>query len=135
MNDHTSPTFIKERVIVLDTRKHPTTLTKAILAYAGATSSNVKFLLVENQQMEKNLQVVRKEAEKLRDQSIVSVMEEMRKVIMAKVSTLDTTMWKLYDGFVTVHKAVVCVHGLQQRRKEFVKTLRNIHDAISHVQE
>lgn len=44
--------------------------------------------------------------------SEVSTMAEMRKVTLAKVSTLHTTMWKLYDGFVTVHKAVVCVHGL-----------------------
>lgn len=54
---------------------------------------------------------------------------------LAEVSTLGDTMWKLYDGFVTMHKAIVCVHGLQQQSKEFVQTLKNIHATIAHVQE
>lgn len=40
-NDHASPAFIKERVIVSDTRKHPTTVVETSLAYARATCSNV----------------------------------------------------------------------------------------------
>lgn len=53
--NHMSPAFIKERVIVSDVRKHPTSMADATFSYAGATSSNVKFVLVENEQMTKNL--------------------------------------------------------------------------------
>lgn len=64
-DDHTSSTFIKERVIVSNTRKHPPTIAQASLAYAGATSSNVQYLTIENEQLEMNLQAARKEAEQL----------------------------------------------------------------------
>jgi len=62
-------------------------------------------------------------------------MAEMRKVIPIVVSTLETTMRKLYDEFVTVNKKVVHVHDLQQWSKEFLQTLRNMHVAITNVQE
>ena len=39
-------------------------------------------------------------------------MEKMRKVILAEVSTLETTMQKLYDGFVTMHNAIVHLHNV-----------------------
>ena len=44
-------------------------------------------------------------------------------------------MRKLYDGFFTVHKEVFHLHGLHQWRKEFVKTIKNIHVAITYVHE
>ena len=56
-------------------------------------------------------------------------------MILVEVSTLGETMRKLYDGFITIHKAVVHFHGLQQQRKEFVKTLKNIQASIAYVQE
>lgn len=59
----------------------------------------------------------------------------MRIMILAEVSTLCGTMQKFYDGFVTVHKSVVHVHGLQQWSKEFFQTLKNINASITHVQE
>lgn len=34
-------------------------------------------------------------------------MAEMRKAILVEVLTLETTMWKFYDGFVTMYKVVV----------------------------
>ena len=40
-------------------------------------------------------------------------MDEMRKVIFVEVSTLETTMQKLYDRFVTMHKAVVHLYDFQ----------------------
>jgi len=55
LDDHTSPTFIKERVIVSDTRNHPTALDEAILSYGGEKSSNVKYLMDENEKLAKNL--------------------------------------------------------------------------------
>jgi len=46
-------------------------------------------------------------------QNGVSAMGEMRKAILAEVSTFKSTMRKIYDEFITVHKAVVCVCGLR----------------------
>ena len=98
---------------MLDVRKNPNSLANATLAYGGATRSNVKFLLAENEQMEKNLQASTQEEEQLREHRTISIMSKMRKVILIEVSTLETTMRKIYDGFVTVHKAVFDVHVLQ----------------------
>jgi len=65
LDDHASPTFIKERVIVSDTRRHPTTLSEAILTYTGATSSYVTYLMAENEQLAKILWDSKKEVEKI----------------------------------------------------------------------
>lgn len=64
-DDHTSLAFIMEWVIMSETRKHPASLVEDILAYARETSSNVKYLMFENEQLEKNMHVAKKEAEKL----------------------------------------------------------------------
>jgi len=53
-NDHTLPTHIEERVIVPDLRRRPISMIKASKAYAEATSSMVKFLIAENDLMEKD---------------------------------------------------------------------------------
>jgi len=45
-------------------------------------------------------------------------------MILAEVSTLEETMRKLYDGFVTVNKAVFCLYNLQQQSQVFVKNLK-----------
>jgi len=58
---------MKERVILSDTRKHPNSLANASLAYTGAIISNVEFLFIDNEQLAKNLQAARKEAEQLRE--------------------------------------------------------------------
>ena len=55
LDDHATPTFIKERVIMSDTRKHPTSISQATLAYAGATNSNVQYLTTESEKLGKNL--------------------------------------------------------------------------------
>jgi len=59
--------------------------------------------------MEKDLQ----EAGKSVEQSIGSSMENMRKEIFVEVSTLETTMHKFYDKFLTMHKAFVHLYGFQ----------------------
>lgn len=97
-------------MIVLDLRRHPTALADANKAYAEATSSSVKFLIAENEHMVKDLQATRKREE----QPTWSTMAEMRKMILTKASTLEKVMWKMYDRFVTVHKAFVHLHGYQQ---------------------
>lgn len=79
-NDHVSPAFMKERVIMPDVRKHPVAMVDATMAYGRATSSNVKFLLAENEQIAKNLQAARQKAK----QSVRSAMAEMMKAILVK---------------------------------------------------
>lgn len=59
----------------------------------------------------------------------------MRKVILVEVSTPETTMWKLYDKFVTVHKEVVHLYGFQQQSTNIVQTFKGINTAITHVYE
>lgn len=42
-------------------------------------------------------------------------MTEMKKAIVAEISTLEATMQTVYSRFVTVHKAVVHLYGFQQQ--------------------
>lgn len=56
-------------------------------------------------------------------------------MILVEVSLLGETMWMLYEGFSSVHKEVFHFHGLQQERKDFIKTLENMQVSISYVQE
>jgi len=56
LDDHASLAFIKERVRVSDTRKHPNSISESIFTYEGATRSNVQYLMVENEKLEQNLQ-------------------------------------------------------------------------------
>lgn len=60
---HVSHVEFQERVIVSYVCKHPTTLVDATRAYAEATSSNVRFFIVENKRMAKELQVTKQEGE------------------------------------------------------------------------
>ena len=128
-DDHASPAHMEKMVIVSYVRRHPVALADASKAYEEATSSTVKFLLAENARMEKDLQ----EAMQRTEQSVGSVMEEMRKVILAEVSTLETTMRKHYDKFFIVHKAIFHLYGFQQQCMKIVQTLKYIHDVITHV--
>lgn len=85
------------------------------MAYAGSASLNVKYLMAENeQQLAKNLQAARKEAEQLQPkmQNGVSTLGVMRTTILSELLSLGETMWKVYDGFVKVHEVVVRLHGL-----------------------
>lgn len=59
-DDHTSPTQVEEWVIMSDIRKHPTTLDNASIVYAKDTSSSIRFLIAEKEQMAKELQTARK---------------------------------------------------------------------------
>lgn len=124
-------------MIVSDTRKNPTTISQANLAYAGETSSNVQYLMVKNEKLEKNLQATRKEVKKIWEsvQNAVYALGKMRTMILVEILALGDTIWNLYDGFVTTHKEFVCLHGLQQQSKEFSQNLKKIHASITHVQE
>lgn len=48
-DDNTSPTQFEERVIVSNVCKHPASLVDATRSYVEATSSIVRFLIVENE--------------------------------------------------------------------------------------
>jgi len=48
LDDRASLGFIRENVIVSDTKKHPNFISEANLAYAGATRSNIQYLTTEN---------------------------------------------------------------------------------------
>lgn len=138
--NHTSLTFIKERVIVADIRKNLNAIFKPNLAFAGAAISNTLYLMVENKQLAQYLHAAMQEVEQLRaiamDISSTQVyLEEMREKILSEVLTLGETMQNLHEDLVTVHKAIVCLHGLQQQSKDFVKTLRNVQDVITYMQE
>lgn len=87
--------------------------------------------MAENEKLAQSLQVDMQEAEQLHAaaQNAVSAwvyLEEMIEMILIKVSTFGETMWNLHEEFVTVHKAVVHLNGLQQQSKDFVKTLKNV---------
>lgn len=57
----------------------------------------------------------------------------MKALILGEVLTLEEAMHNLYDELVTMHKEFVHLHALQQQCKYFVKTLRNVQDAITVV--
>lgn len=59
VEDHTSPAQVEERVIVTDVRKHPAVVADVTRVYAKSTSSSVRFLIVENERMEKELQTAK----------------------------------------------------------------------------
>lgn len=82
------------------------------MAYTREVRSNVKFLSAENEKMAKNLYASRTKAEQIREKNAVSVMTEMRKMIIDEISTLETNMRNLYDEFITIYKEFFHVHGL-----------------------
>lgn len=91
-------------------RRHPVALANATKAYAEATSSSVKLLIAENKRTTKELQAARQGEE----QSTTSTRAKMKKAILVKVSTLETVMQRVYDRFITVHKAILHLNGHQQ---------------------
>lgn len=56
--------------------------------------------------------------EREEEQNEISALGEMRTTILAEVSTLEGTMQKLYDRFVTVHKLVVLVQRVCSNYQE-----------------
>lgn len=92
-------------------------------AYSEPMSLSVNFLIVENECMGKELKATGKRKEK----SIGSTIVEMKKVILSKVSTLETIMERLYDRFVTMHKAIFHLHGHQQCYINITCTLTNMY--------
>lgn len=86
-----------------DVHKHPSALVDATKTYFEPTSSSVRFLIVENERMAKELQEAKQGEEKV----TTSAIAELRKVILDEVSSLETVMQKLYFKFVTMHESFV----------------------------
>jgi len=59
----------------------------------------------------------------------------MRATILREVSTLEETMWGLYEELMIIHEAIFRLDGLQQQSKEICKTLRNVQNTITVMQE
>lgn len=54
-DDLASPTLIKERVIVTNTRRNQSTISTTNLAFIGNIKLSLKYLMAENKQFAKNL--------------------------------------------------------------------------------
>lgn len=139
-NDLVSPASIRERMIVVDTRKNPNSISATNLSFIGATKSNTKFLTAENKDLEKNLHVSRKDVEQLHatTQNPTSTqvdVEEMKAMIVSEVSTLGETMLNLYEELVSMHREFFHAHGLQKQCKYFFKVLMNMQVSITSVHE
>lgn len=80
---------------------------EASKSYEKDTSLTVNFLIAKKDRMAKDLQ----EAKKRREQSVGSTMEEMKKEILAEISTFETTIQTLYRKIFMVHKAVVHLYS------------------------
>lgn len=98
-------------MIIFDMRKHSTYLVDATSAYAKAIRSSVRFLIVKNERMAKELHMDKKIGELV----TASTQAKLKKEIIDEVLSLDTFMWAMYSKFGTVHKPVVHVNGWQQR--------------------
>ena len=54
-DDHTSIAFVRKRVIVANTRKHPNAISEANLTFAREMRSNIQYLTIENEKLAQNL--------------------------------------------------------------------------------
>lgn len=91
----------------------------------------VKLLIVENDQMVKELQ----EARQRTQQFACSIMAEMKKAIFSEVSNLETTMQTLYSICFIVHKEVFYLYNFQQHYAKTTKIIKDIHTVIVRVHE
>lgn len=66
--DLTHHDFIKEKVIIMDTKKNHEVIVATNIAFVGASKPNIEYLMVENRQMENNLEVTRKQIEQLQEE-------------------------------------------------------------------
>lgn len=125
-DDHASLAFTRERVIVAGTSKNPNAIAEANSAFAGATRSNSHYLMAKNKQLAQNLQGAQQEIEQLcaSAQNVIYAqvyLEEMRATTLGEVSTLGETMRDLYEELITIHKAVVHLHGCSNRAVTLLK--------------
>ena len=56
MDDHASPAFNRERVIVPDTNKNPNSIFEAKLDFTGVVKYNTQYLMAENKNLVQNIQ-------------------------------------------------------------------------------
>lgn len=99
-DDLSSPTFIRESVIMTDTRRNLGAIATTNLAFTGATKSNIDYLMVEKKFLQNNLQNARREIEKLRAKLQNATptqvyLEELKAMILDEVLKLGNTMQSL----------------------------------------
>lgn len=126
--------------MVADTNRNTNPISKANLAFAGATRLNTQYLMAKSNKLVQNIQISLQEIDQLREiaQNVAFThvyLEEKRETILGEISTLGETMWCLYEELTTIHNTIVHLHGLQQKSKEFFNTLKNVQDAIIVVKE
>lgn len=102
----------------------------ATRAYSKATNLSVRFLIVENECMAKELQAAKKGGELVTS----FTREKLKRVILDEVFSLETVMQMLYSRFGTVHKSVVHLNDWQQHCARRACILSNIHTTIDHMQ-
>lgn len=110
-DEHASAAHFEELLIVSYLRRHPTTLVDATKAYAEAMSLSVNLFIEKSECMAKEFQVARRREEEL----IGSTRAEMEREILSQVSSPERVTQRLYDRFITVHKAFFHLHGHQKR--------------------
>ena len=112
-----------------DVHKDPAALADVTRVYAEATISSVRFLITENEQMAKELQVAKQGG----DLVTMFAQAKLKKAILDEVLSLDTVMRALYSKFGTMHQAVIHLHGWQQRCARRVCILKNIHIVVDNM--
>lgn len=122
----TSLAFIRERVILTNTKRNLESIVAAKLAFTDATKSNMQYLMAKNKQMEKNLHDARKPTEQLQAEFQKApptqvYLEELKASLLGEVLVLGENMLRLYEELVTIHKAIVFLHGMQQKCKDNAK--------------
>ena len=88
LDDNTSPAQLQERVTVSDMHKHLVALANATIAYTEAISSSVRLLIIENEQMAKELWVAKQGGEHV----TTSTQAELKRAILSEVSSLEIVM-------------------------------------------
>lgn len=134
--DLKSFSFMREKVNVTDIIKNPNVIAATNLAFTVATKLNTDFFMAENKELEKKIHTSMQEVEKLygeahNETSTYFHQEEMNTTMLDEVLTLGETMQNLYEDLVTMHNVVFQVHVMQRKCKYFVKSIRNVRDAIT----
>lgn len=65
LDDLALPTFIRERVIMVDTRKNPNSIVTSNFAFTSATNLNTEYLMAKNKKLEMKLHISKQEVEQL----------------------------------------------------------------------
>lgn len=122
LNDHTSLAQFEEWLVMSDVHKIQQH-SEATRAYPEATSSSVRFLIAENKQIVKEIQMTKKGGAL----NTTSTWVELKKAILDEVLSLDKVMRALFSKFGTMHKEVFHLNRWQQRCARRARIMLNVH--------